>query len=399
MKFCEFLDGVRENASEVSDKTPELSYIAFTIIGLLTDGSYNHDLLNTNVNISSKALNMISGGWNYSDSACAITMAALLAIQIQQDEVNDKKKKENQIKISLLLTSAALMLSLTPVGLGSWGFAASTVIDTVLASMDFYQAVQSYFDFDYWLEDKLYELDFLEKKIKDCPDSAMELEKKLILERDHLQQQIKDCCVDYVKNNKKTYTENNQHIETQNLINSITEKNNLNNINKDLLKVTSFDVNNFSKASKENVRKVKKAQQQQIKKSGIKLAIKVGSMVGMTLLAVGAVAHPIGLAITAGVAIGYLLYSFGIPAVSKAYDAYNPKLKKYIAGLSINKKDNVNSGYFADDETYSFNHDEDKYEPMIETKTQHKPKKQTNSPVIWFNKAKQQARGVGLSFG
>ncbi|MCF6808598.1 hypothetical protein L3V79_09375 [Thiotrichales bacterium 19S9-12] len=398
MKFCEFLNEVREGLSEASDKTPELSYIAFTIIGLLTDGAYEYELLNTDVNISNEALSIISDSWNYSDSACVIIMAALLAIQIQKDEVNDKRKKQNQIKISLLLTSAALMLSLTPIGLSSWGFAASTVVDTVLASMDFYQAIQSYFDFDYWLEERLYELDFLEEKIKDCPDSALELEKKLVFERDQLQQQIKDCCVNYVKNNKKMYTENNQHLETQNLINSMTEKNNLNNINKDSLKVTSFDVNNFSKASKENVRKVKKVQQEQIKKSGIKLAIKVGSMVGMTLLAVGACAHPVGLAITVGVAIGYLMYSFGVPAITKVYNTYNPKLKKYIASLSNHKKANLVSGYLADDEAYSFNYGEDDYESVKENKVLHKSKKQTISPTVWFNKLNQQVRSTELNF-
>ncbi|TNF69293.1 MAG: hypothetical protein EP298_03925 [Gammaproteobacteria bacterium] len=123
----------------------------------------------------------------------------------------------------------------------------------------------------------------------------------------------------------------------------------------------------------ERAQNIKESLKNDTKDKGIKLTLKTFSMVGMTLLAVGAICHPIGLAITALVAADYLLYSFGLPAAKKLWNKCFDSSEKMMPANPVYNEDdsqivddppmlmsngdnsNISSDedYYGDDESYA----------------------------------------------
>ncbi|MCF6776982.1 hypothetical protein L3V83_10430 [Thiotrichales bacterium 19X7-9] len=400
MTLEEFLSGVREFTVWVAENDPELNYIAGTGVALATDGTVSNHLLNTHANISESALNDIAAGWNYADAASCIITAGDLLLQNGLDEVNNKKRIENYAKAAILNASAASLISMTLVGMGPWGFVVSTVCDFSIAVWDFYKNARKYWDFDYWFEEQLCELYYLSRKIYEI-DGILEKE---LIEDDNQRNKIYDQLENYItrKNNliedikvystyyfyqklqdsnlddKRKYA--NQLVASFNLsFNKAYAKQNLVNIHEDdrnsILNQVSTD-NIQTKPSSdmsERAQNIKESLKNDTKDKGIKLTLKTFSMVGMTLLAVGAVCHPIGLAITASVAAGYLLYSFGFPAAKKLWNrCFESSEKMMPTNLIYNEDDSQivddppmlmsdgddssissEEGYFGDDESYA----------------------------------------------
>ncbi|MCF6764853.1 hypothetical protein L3V82_03630 [Thiotrichales bacterium 19S3-7] len=337
MTLEEFLSGVRQFSVWVAENDPELNYIAGTGVALATDGTVTNHLLNTHANISQGALNGIASGWNYADAVCSIITVGELLLQNGLDEVNDKDRVENYAKAAVLTISATTLIAMTAAGMGPWGFAVATICDFGIASWDFYRSARKYWDFEYWLEEQLYELDYLTRKINE-PDLGdklhLEARKKHIIENIkayatcHYHEKFKSI------NNEKNA--NSYQTEFENMFDRIANK--FKHIKpEDSAKIKDHVSEKYIKeplkSDSQRAHSIKRELKKDTQDKGVKLVLKTLSMVGMILIAVGASCHPVGLAITAGVAAGYLLYSFGLPAAKKLWNHCFNTPKKTLSSL------------------------------------------------------------------
>ncbi|TNF69294.1 MAG: hypothetical protein EP298_03930 [Gammaproteobacteria bacterium] len=330
MTLEEFLSGVREFTGWVAENDPELNYIVFTGVGLTTDGTVPNHLLNTHANISQGTLNGIAAGWNYADAACSIITVGELLLQNYFDEVNDKNRIENYAKAAVLTASVTTLIAMTAAGMGAWGFAIATICDFGIASWDFYRSARKYWDFDYWLEEQLYELDYLSRKISE-PDVGDKLS-YFQARKTHIIKNIKAYSTYHyhqklIKSDVEDKSKEAREFEANfnESFNKICASYNFTHIKRSdkaeiLTHVSSKYIQIPRNSDKFRAKQIKENLKKDTQDKGIKLALKTASMVGMILLAVAASCHPVGLAITAGVAAGYLLYSFGFPAAKKLWN-------------------------------------------------------------------------------
>ncbi|MCF6764854.1 hypothetical protein L3V82_03635 [Thiotrichales bacterium 19S3-7] len=332
----EFLSGLREFIVLVAEKKPEANYIAYTAVNLATDQS-----LKAPANISPSVLGNINNAWNYGDAICSIISAADLLLQNGLDEVNDKESIENYTKASILLISATISIAMTAAGMGAWSFAIATMCDFGIASWDFYRSARKYWDFEYWLEEQLYELDYLTRKINE-PDVGDKLH-QYEARKEHIIENIKayaTCHYHQKLINSDAEDKSKEALGFQENFNMIFKSHKLTNIgdedkNEILNHVSAKYIQTPRNSDMLRAEQVKENLKKDTQDKGIKLALKTASMVGMILIAVGASCHPVGLAITAGVAAGYLLYSFGLPAAKKLWNHY--------CNSSTQKNDNTNN--------------------------------------------------------
>ncbi|WP_119344252.1 hypothetical protein [Facilibium subflavum] len=339
MRFDDFLVQVRALCCEISGNGQELNYITFTGTSIASDFHDPHALFHLHGDISSSQAANISQGWNYADAVLSVFIAADMLWQIYNDEIDIKAQDENAIKAGLLLSSAAIVIVLTAIGFSGWGFAIATIFDFGLAAWDFYDSWRMLHNFDFWLEKQLYQLDFFEKKLTQLKEvqntqsqanSAQKQQeiqttvKKLENAKQALLQNIKSrAAVHYYNNSNDEGFSVKLDRLCANVANRREKKRQKLFIHKEDRQALNDYVEVYKKQPlPSDIRRdiaIKKQLKDNLTNKGVMLGLKTASMVGMILLAIAVSAHPIGLAITIGVAVGYLLWKFGTPVIKRMF--------------------------------------------------------------------------------
>src|SRR5262249_49580282 len=132
---------------------PEWNYVGFSTYTLLIPEFLNlisRELATT----IPQAHKVVGPAWNYLDAGCSLIVGLCQLI-----DTENHRQVTTKIKGGLNIANAAQLVALTATGFGGPGFAIAFGIAFASSLDDTIRAMRRRYDFIYWLEDSLRELD------------------------------------------------------------------------------------------------------------------------------------------------------------------------------------------------------------------------------------------------
>ncbi|AKP74899.1 hypothetical protein Psal006b_03315 (plasmid) [Piscirickettsia salmonis] len=271
----------------------EIGYVGFSIANIFADSNVKNHLFNFRSTITSQQAGIIGSVWNHLDAVYSALAAATMIYNMANGNVDKHEMLYQKPQAIVLIASSVALAALTITGIPGWGFAIATYADLINESMNFYKAQKEYSDISYWTQSMVSKLQLIDKKLAETSSGN---------DKNVLQRQKTDILIDiaarYDFENKKQIP-----FSIRNKVDSAVKSSGL----------RLWQLEQRGKGVTHDLKK------QRNEKTG-QFLLKLGSAIGMTLLAIGSAVHPIGFAITLGIAVGYMGCKF--------YQAYQSKKEK-----------------------------------------------------------------------
>ncbi|APS46013.1 hypothetical protein AVI51_16140 (plasmid) [Piscirickettsia salmonis] len=294
----------------------EIGYVGFSIANIFADSNVKNHLFNFRSTITSQQASIIGSVWNHLDAVYSALAAATMIYNMANGNVNKHEMLYQKPQAAVLIASSVALAALTITGIPSWGFAIATYADLINESMNFYKAQKEYSDISYWTQSMVSKLQLIDKKLAETSSGN---------DKNVLQRQKTDILIDiaarYEFENKKQIP-----FSIRNKVDSAVKSSGL----------RLWQLEQRGKGVTHDLKK------QRNEKTG-QFLLKLGSAIGMTLLAIGSAVHPIGFAITLGIAAGYMGCKFYQAYQSKKEKGKKAKMLFFNYEVEVNKNEDQES--------------------------------------------------------